>query len=184
MKNFLILFFLVLSILACNTEPNFPLEQIDFDIKTLSSKQAAWASQKINDYSYEFVYETPRKKRFYVRISVENNTVIGIENLISDDELLLSPDYNKEMEGIINDWGTITSIYERIDSWYKSESVKLKDKQTLMCKIEYNKEYSYPENVSYVIYTYHYSGNNVWESGKGQRPIKLALTNFQVKTAN
>jgi hypothetical protein len=181
MFKLLIPFLLVAAaVTACNSEPEFPLQQVDFDVATFNRERAAWLEQGMGAYSYEFVYGSLATGLRYIhaRVTVEDNAITDIEDLGPAEEWK-DDLYNDHMESIIRLYGGVTAIYTHISDWYAAESKKLGDKEQLRCEMRYNAQHRYPEYVNYGVSTYRYAGNNTWIAAAGSGTT-LKLSNFQI----
>jgi len=133
--NILVIFIILYSLVLYSCDFLLPWI-IEFDKERFDKEWTAWEAQGIVNYSVTQQEEGVAGYFRVVRIVVEDNEIIEIEDMIEGYELMISS-WDK----------TISGFYNWVNEKYESRERKGKS-----IRVEYNEEYHYPEyiDISYM----------------------------------
>jgi len=147
MGKLLITAMVCIFLFACKP-PEEDRPRLVFDKAAFERERAAWEAQGITSYTFEIREFFSAGPGPHIQITVTDGKITDIENLIDDEWSDLE---RYDPSRLVNGWGTISSVYDRIAERYANALAYIdnyKEDEYRYIHIKYNPRYHYPEEVS------------------------------------
>jgi len=156
MKSFFLFFILV----TCMTISCSKID-IDIDRTTFDKEYAAWNAQNIENYTFTFDYRSGGGPNGPITIALDSNEPVIIDNR--------TPQLVPIATSISEIYSYINETFDNIER-QKNSSNKRFTIESISLRINYNKQFHYPEKVSYRV--------SYKQKLEGQPHYNLNITEF------